>query len=414
MTDTDKKNPDKDSIFAYETIFPDVAGVFYGGFLGLNDCLDNAFFVLDTNVLLMPYSLKSQSISEMGKVYEKLISEQRFFIPERVAREFAANRASKIAEVHSSIQSKKVGKTHHEFNYPIINDIQERLEVEEALKKYKDAEAEYFKAIDRLLDKIHCFEWSDPVNKLYSSLFNGSIFCTHTLSNDELEVELKRRVKIKQPPGYKDAKKDDGGVGDIAIWLSILELGKKHEKHAIFVSEDGKPDWFKKANGSPFLPRYELIDEYRRISNGKTLHIIKPSKLLEIFEASNNAIEETKTIENLRDKSRIEHFLQAIQNEKEKERANFRKLNRSEKRAEILGWFYSNYADPVEFCPYDSSEGGYQYIWGGPYDAREEIENERSGIASPKLIDEIVEELNEIAWEWSGYPEYDAPDEYNE
>ncbi|MHC8509368.1 MAG: hypothetical protein ACYYKD_08215 [Rhodospirillales bacterium] len=36
-------------------------------------------------------------------------------------------------------------------------------------------------------------------------------------------------------------------------------------------------------------------------------------------------------------------------------------------------WFFSNYEDPVHRLPYISAEGGYQWIWGGPYDAREQI-----------------------------------------
>jgi len=30
-------------------------------------------------------------------------------------------------------------------------------------------------------------------------------------------------------------------------------------------------------------------------------------------------------------------------------------------------WFFENYEDPVESTPYDSTEGGYQYIWGERY-----------------------------------------------
>ena len=43
-------------------------------------------------------------------------------------------------------------------------------------------------------------------------------------------------------------------------------------------------------------------------------------------------------------------------------------------------WFINNYEDPVECLPYDSEEGGYIYIWGGPYDPFEELESEFSGI----------------------------------
>ena len=39
----------------------------------------------------------------------------------------------------------------------------------------------------------------------------------------------------------------------------------------------------------------------------------------------------------------------------------------------MVDWFYANYEDPAQSTPYNGREGGYQYIWGGPYDAQEEI-----------------------------------------
>jgi rRNA-processing protein FCF1 len=435
MTNSEKKTPDHNAIFSLETTFPDADGLFFGGFLGLTECFNEAIFVLDTNVLLMPYSLGNRSINEIKKVYSKLINENRLFVPERVAREFATNRASKVADIYASIEKKKTGKTKHEFNYPIINDLEERVAVEEALKKYKEAETAYFRAIDPLLEKIRSWEWADPVSELYSALFNASTLCTHKLLNEDLQKELGRRFMIKQPPGYKDATKDDGGVGDLAIWLSLLELGKTNEKHAILVSEDGKPDWWQKSNGAEFLPRYELVDEYRRASNGKTLHIVKLSKLLELFEASNAAIEEAQTIERLNrmkvdeqqrlitshifenaksiekqylhNRKRWDLIQHEIHLEKKSEKVRFRAMSRQEMKGEILEWFHSNYIAPEEVCPYESAEGGYQYIWGGPYDAHEVIEEKYDGVASRNLISEIVSELNEISWEWSSTPSGD-------
>lgn len=39
----------------------------------------------------------------------------------------------------------------------------------------------------------------------------------------------------------------------------------------------------------------------------------------------------------------------------------------------MVEWFGGNYEDPAQSTPYNGREGGYQYIWGGPYDAEEEI-----------------------------------------
>ena len=407
MNSPDKKITDLDLVFSLEATFPDVEGVFFGDFASLDACISNAIVVLDTNVLLMPYSLGNRSIIEIKNVYENLISKDRLFVPERVAREFAKNRAAKVADIYASIQKKKTGKTKQEFDYPLINDLEERGVVDNALQQLKAAEEEYFRSIDSLLGKIRSWEWADPVSSLYSSLFKSSVLCAHNVTNDELQKELTRRLKLKLPPGYKDSLKDDSGVGDLAIWLSLLELGKTKKQHMIFVSEETKPDWWQRSNGAEFLPRYELVDEYRRASNGKSLHLINLSRLLQLFEASNTAVEEARSVER---KNRI---WQSILSMKEKEYASFRKLSRSEQKSEMLAWFHSNYTDPVEMCPYESAEGGYQYIWGGPYNAREELESEFGGIASEKLIAEVAKELNDISWEWSGNPdEPDEPEEY--
>jgi len=37
----------------------------------------------------------------------------------------------------------------------------------------------------------------------------------------------------------------------------------------------------------------------------------------------------------------------------------------------LAAWFCARYSDLAEVCPYESAEGGYQYLWGGPYDAHE-------------------------------------------
>lgn len=75
-------------------------------------------------------------------------------------------------------------------------------------------------------------------------------------------------------------------------------------------------------------------------------------------------------------------------------------------------WFTSKYEDPAQHTPYESKEGGYIYIWGGPYDAREEIEEEFAGIVSEDAIDELVSELEALSHEWTGKPSSDSYDDY--
>jgi hypothetical protein len=66
----------------------------------------------------------------------------------------------------------------------------------------------------------------------------------------------------------------------------------------------------------------------------------------------------------------------------------------------IVEWFFQNFEDPVENTPYESAEGGYQYIWGGPHDAREEIENYFSELPEA-VIDDAVREIERQGDEWA-------------
>lgn len=53
-------------------------------------------------------------------------------------------------------------------------------------------------------------------------------------------------------------------------------------------------------------------------------------------------------------------------------------------------WFHENYEDPAVRMPYSSAEGGYQWIWGGPYDAREQIGDQFSDVSDEASIEEAA------------------------
>jgi hypothetical protein len=65
-------------------------------------------------------------------------------------------------------------------------------------------------------------------------------------------------------------------------------------------------------------------------------------------------------------------------------------------------WFLQNFEDPAENTPYDSGEGGYQFIWGGPYDAQEQLSEEFGGVVPDDVIEELADKLSDISTEWSG------------
>ncbi|WP_163836845.1 HEPN domain-containing protein [Spartinivicinus ruber] len=80
---------------------------------------------------------------------------------------------------------------------------------------------------------------------------------------------------------------------------------------------------------------------------------------------------------------------------------------------EMRSWFFENYENPVHSCPYISKEGGYQYIYGGPYDAADELGSKFGGSVDDKLIEFLVAEVEEDCIEWSGR-DYKKPDYYDD
>ena len=66
----------------------------------------------------------------------------------------------------------------------------------------------------------------------------------------------------------------------------------------------------------------------------------------------------------------------------------------------MVTWFLENFEDPDNETPYDGEEGGYLYIWGGPFDAHEILE-EYFETASPQDRDEAVNIIEEAGYEWA-------------
>jgi len=74
----------------------------------------------------------------------------------------------------------------------------------------------------------------------------------------------------------------------------------------------------------------------------------------------------------------------------------------------IIGWFLQFHEDPANQTPHISREGGYQFIWGGPYDARDVIGNNFYDQVSDEVIDQAVEYVERYSFIWA--PSSDHPD----
>jgi len=161
-------------------------------------------------------------------------------------------------------------------------------------KQIQEQQKKYSKKIDEILERIRQWRWDDPVSAVYKELFKPEFIQELSISQDEIVKDLERRNKHSIPPGFKDKKKDDYGVGDLIIWKTILEVAKTRNRDIVFVSGDEKNDWFYRSDSQSLYPRFELITEFKNHTDDKTLHIIKLSKLLDLLGAAEEAVSEVQ------------------------------------------------------------------------------------------------------------------------
>ncbi|MCP3105470.1 PIN-like domain-containing protein [Myxococcus sp. K15C18031901] len=285
----------EEAVFLAETLLPDAGAGFADQRLSVADVLAKADVVLDTNVLLLPYRAGTSSLHQIEAALTPLRDDGRLFVPGRVAREFMRLRPAKLAELLQALsdQSSRIVAP-EDPAYPLLKDLPEYRALVDAVASLGDARAAFIKAVRSLRDTILSWEGNDPVSVAYSRLFTPACIRDPMFDKSEVLKDLRRRVEHEIPPGYKDAAKSDGGVGDLLIWWTILELARERKRPLIFVTGEEKSDWQHRSGGRGFLPRFELVDEYRRASDGAAFYIIQMSELLELLQVEDSAVEEIK------------------------------------------------------------------------------------------------------------------------
>lgn len=279
-------------IFVNQKIYPDAAEIFGLTLASLDKIKDKCKIVLDTNALLVPYLTGSESLNEIKKVFEKLKKQKRLIIPGQVAREFANNRPERLKDIfqqlnrkQSKLQNIKIG------NYPLLEGINEYKEAIELEEKLNEKIVEYRKKIVSLIKQVKSWNWNDPVSIIYKKIFTKSTILDIQIDEEKIKEQLSYRFLHKIPPGFKDDNKPDDGIGDFLIWLTILEIAK--EKHdVIFVSGEEKTDWYHRSEKKGLYPRFELVNEFKIASSGKSFHILKLSELLNLLGADDKIVRE--------------------------------------------------------------------------------------------------------------------------
>lgn len=74
--------------------------------------------------------------------------------------------------------------------------------------------------------------------------------------------------------------------------------------------------------------------------------------------------------------------------------------SREDIKNEISDWFYENFEPPIDNMPRDPKTGLFEWIWGGPFDAREEIEDAFINLDSD-ILDDVIDEIQFSGTQWA-------------
>jgi hypothetical protein len=300
MPDEAQPFSDKDyDEFWLAKLFPEPSTLFAVHQKPLSEIKTTSLVALDANVLLLPYELGSSSFDKIADVYRNLAKEKRLVVPAQAAREFIKNRASKLRDLVKQIydQASSLDVSAYE-RISFLADEKSFKNIKKHASTISEARKKLLSEIASLREMLVANVGADPVSAVYREVFNGTVgepkYNEKALAMLKEEAEWRYRHNI--PPGYKDRNKPDGGLGDFIIWKSLLDAGASQKRDVIFVTKEVKGDWWVQAQGA-FQPRIELVEEFYRATEGKTIQIIPLSQLLEVFDVPKEAVTDVRRAE---------------------------------------------------------------------------------------------------------------------
>ncbi|MGH3224238.1 MAG: PIN-like domain-containing protein [Streptosporangiaceae bacterium] len=278
--------------------------------------LTDGLVVPDTNVFLNLYRYNEQTRSDLFKVMTGL--GDRLWVPNQVILEFWRNRESVLRDPRDTDKTSAELTAQREEAIGIFRAWANRvglppLRSDQLISSLNAAFAEVITGVAELADddasKFARDTSKDPVLAGLEPILDGHVGSRMDQADYELALqEAKKRGEKKQPPGYKDAGKQDpaAAAGDYLIWTQILREAKRRERDVLIVTGDVKEDWWRREHGELRGPRPELVDEMR-LSAGARLFMMRPETLLlhasqilqvEVQEESVQDIERVAEAEN--------------------------------------------------------------------------------------------------------------------
>ena len=254
---------------------------------------DQAIFVPDTNILLHLIRHSASVRAQLTVVFDR--KKESLWIPYQVGSEFQRRRLDvqqsaidaydKIVEEMKSSINQARGKLNQYRAHPVI-DVDNELA---ALDKYL---SDFEKRMASTRSKHPSEELAASFNHV-TELFAGRVGAK---PSDErlaaIRKEGEERYAKKIPPGYEDAKKTGDGdkFGDLIIWKDMMDKAKADNRPIIFVTDDGKSDWWHIHHGKKLGPHPYLVEEFLAVT-GQQFHIYELPQFLRYSVETGSAIQ---------------------------------------------------------------------------------------------------------------------------
>ncbi|MBB4839474.1 hypothetical protein HNP52_002543 [Sphingomonas kyeonggiensis] len=293
----------RNDAFWLTDLYPDASALFRHQQASLADISKNCLVILDANVLLWPFELGAASVEDIAKVYKKLAGEGRLLVPGQAAREFYKHRSRKVAALTEVIDGAitRAKRPPLDSDIPLLSNDADYIAAKKFNAQIVNAGKGMAKRLAAASQKLKDEIGSDRVSLIYRNVLSDCVIEIPDGAEERKAIidEAEKRARLHIAPGYKDQHKEDGGLGDLIIWMTILQVGRERKLDCIFVSNEEKADWWVKSRGA-FQPRPELIEEYRRNTEGRSIHFLPLSALLANFEAAQETVSEVQKLEEVR------------------------------------------------------------------------------------------------------------------
>jgi hypothetical protein len=108
-------------------------------------------------------------------------------------------------------------------------------------------------------------------------------------------------------PGFAIAKKDDDDrYGDLIVWKQILDFAvDAAPKALVFVTDDGKDDWWLRQGGRTLGPHPGLVEEFASVAPNVPFHMYSGEQVLRFARQHLRAQVAARTVEEVGQVSRV-------------------------------------------------------------------------------------------------------------